>query len=69
MVMINAEEKNFKNLIYIHRNKMRRIIRGSNPYKLFTHKERSRLVSDKVLIEVFDGYKLTKKALKVLSQE
>jgi hypothetical protein len=68
MVLINIEEKNFKNVIYIHKNKLKRIMSGSNPYKLFTSKERNRLVSDNVLKEGVKGYIVTKKALKFLSE-
>ena len=64
----NFEKRNFENLIYIHREDLKKILRGYDVNKIFTTNERNKLRDNNILKNKNGKLYLTEKALEVLSK-
>ena len=50
MAEFNLEEKNFENMVFMHRGQLRRVLKGVNAYKVFSAREINKLRNDRILI-------------------
>jgi hypothetical protein len=50
MAEFNLEEKNFENMVFMHRGQLRRVLKGVNVYKVFSAREINKLRNDRILI-------------------
>jgi len=70
-VSFNLEKKNFENLVYYYRAKLRHIHKGGDPYKVFTKGEIKKLTDKGILVVVYGGtYRkgLSQEAIKILNE-
>lgn len=62
------ETRNFENLVYIHREDLKKILRGYDPNKIFTTNERNKLRDNNILKNRNGRLYITEKAVEVLSK-
>jgi len=46
---LDLDRKNFENIVFYHRSRLRRVVSGENPFRLFTRNERVHLVKHGIL--------------------